>query len=130
MANPNDSKPKASDAGSPLTSGSPEQFGQEVPAHLAAQGDKAPPMPNARVRRYFRVHDRGGVMLPSGPADANGRIPRALSLAGSVVTVDEERAKALAAHPELTEVDANGQPLQTDRIASRQTGEATVPQKR
>lgn len=129
MANPND-KPKTEadkqterrDAGDPRTSGSPEQFLQEAPAHLAAQGDKAPPMPNAGpARRYFRVHDKGGVMLPNGPVDEKtGRVPRALRTAGTILPMDPEVA---AKHPELEEVKQDGSPL--DKIAKRETGEAS-----
>lgn len=117
MANPND-KPKTDeqarkDAGDPRTSGQPEQFLQEAPAHLAAQGDKAPPMPNAIVRRYFKMHDKGGAMLTLGeetlPDGKTKRPVRRLITAGSVLPMDPALA---AQHSDvLTEVDANGQPL-------------------
>jgi hypothetical protein len=115
MANQNQNdKTKAGDAGSPMTSGQPEQFLGEAPAHLAAQGDKAPPMPNAR--RYFRLHNKGGKMI--------GKI---LRIADSVFVLDPKEA---AEHPELTEVNQDGSPLTSDKIAARSTGEATGFQKR
>ena len=129
MANPNDIKNK--DAGDPRTSGSPEQFLQDAPAHLAAQGDKAPPMPNAKpARRFFRLHDKGGMLVATGPADKDGRVPRTMRTAGSVFPMDHAIA---AQHPELTEVDEAGQPLQTrggDRLGDRETTEATGAFKR
>jgi len=132
MANQNDSKNKQQDAGSPMTSGSPEQFLQEAPAHLTAQGDKAPPMPNAQTaRRYFRMHDKGGAMLQVGETtDPNGntRPARRLVTAGEVLALDPK----YASQEGLTEVDANGQPLQqrSGGVDSRQTTEASGFQKR
>lgn len=119
------------DAGSPMTSGQPEQFSSEAPEHLAAQGASAPPMPNASPgRRFFKMHDKsGGVVLTGGyHMNEKGeklRPARALRMAGQVFSVDADQADKIAAeHPELTETDASGKPMQADKISTRQTGEA------
>lgn len=126
------------DAGSPMTSGQPEQFSSESPEHLAALGDGAPPMPNAIPgRRFFKMHDIGGGVIQSGVVkNERGEIvrpARSLRIAGQVFAVDAAEADEIAVrHPELTEVDATGKPLPKtrDKLATRQTGEASGFQKR
>jgi hypothetical protein len=104
----------------PLKDPSPERFLSQAPAHIATQNDPSLTpyaVTDPKGRKRYRNTGTQGIFI--------NKILRPLG--GEDFWLDPKDAEGRA---ELTEVDAAGNPVRADKIATRQTGEAGGFQRR
>lgn len=120
----------------PAMDASPERFLSEVPAHIAAQGDDAPPVPGALSEIQRKAGEKEGKKahrLNGRQGWFDGHTHHA---AGAEVMLSDEQAERLRSlkmldEPEVPMGRQAGQPLGADEDeAMRLTGEARGQLKR